>query len=181
MFGTGSITRRGLTLGLVTLAACGDGDKPSGEKPGGEKPSGGKLQQETREFLLSATTFAIVAVEPTMPRSASATSSSDAQLLRTYTVLGRANIEAAAERSEIVDLIDKAIGSSDGTVAACFNPRHAVSVTKGDHRMDVLICFECHSLQVHDAAIEPGSYTIGRAPEARLNELFRSHGLRVAG
>ena len=43
---TGTISRRGLTLGLAALASCG-GEKPGGEKPSGEpsgeKATGGKL------------------------------------------------------------------------------------------------------------------------------------------
>lgn len=159
------------------MAACRDAERGDG----GANPvdPDRTLPADTREFLRAATTFEIVAVHPAWA-TASAKPEGVTEIMHGHGVLGRAPIEAASERSAVVDLIDKAIGSSDGAVAGCFNPRHGVSALRGSDRMDILICFECGSMRVHTAAEKPDSHLIGRAGEAEMTELFRKHGLTIS-
>lgn len=166
-----AITRRAFTSGLATLWACGGG---------GNGVSGGKLAQATRDFLLAATTFELVAVHPDWSLTPDAMPEGVTEIMHQHGVLGRAKVEAADERTEMANLIDEAIGSGGNGAAACFNPRHAVSASQGDRRIDILICFECAALQVWEGdAAKPVSYVIGHAGDSRMNEIFRGHGLKL--
>lgn len=157
------------------------------------------LPPPLRDLLLHATTFEIVAIHPgywdppcQAPGETRCTSDGT-ELLWLHRVLGRARVEAPEQRSELVALIDEAIGDGDdSSAAACFDPRHAVTVTRDGRRVDILICFECQSLSVHDEAestpnvgtkddmYSGASFPIGRSVRSRMNEIYRDHGLTLA-
>ena len=41
-------------------------------------------------------------------------------------MLRRAEIGPAAQQREILELVERGIRESDGTIAACFDPRHGI-------------------------------------------------------
>jgi len=156
------------------------------------------LPPQVRDFLLYATTFEIVAIHPSYsdpPCQAPGEKdcrSDGAKLFWLHRILGQARVDAREERTELVDLIDEAIGDGD-PVASCFDPRHAVSATRDGRRIDILICFECLSLIVYDEAESTPntgtkhdrdsggvSYPIGRSVRPRMNDIYRDHGLTLA-
>ena len=51
-------------------------------------------------------------------------------------------------RKKLVAAFEKGIEDSDGTIAACFNPRHAMRVTHNGKTPDFVICFECVQVYV---------------------------------
>ena len=63
-------------------------------------------------------------------------------------VLGKAAITDATTRLRLVESLKDGIAHNDGRQAKCFNPRHALQATRKGKSVDLLICFECHGLEV---------------------------------
>jgi len=94
--------------------------------------------------------------------------------------LGRTKINSASVRKTIVANLNDAINKSDGTVAACFNPRHAVQAVYNEKKYEVIICFECLSLEVRIDGKETESHTITRTHSEFFNKLLTDAKLPIA-
>lgn len=88
-----------------------------------------------------------------------------------FRILGRVTLKDAG-RKTIVDGLRKGIKDSDGSVAACFNPRHGIRATVAGKTADIVICFECHSLVTHIGETR-GSALTARTPEATFNKVLK--------
>jgi|GEM_PF-6111354 len=95
-------------------------------------------------------------------------------------VLGTATVDDAATRDQLLALVERGIESSDGTVAACFDPRHGFSVEKDGVVTDLLVCYACLSMEVFvDGERADGHLTV-EAVEPRITEIFEDLGLEIA-
>ena len=72
----------------------------------------------------------------------------DSDRFHGYLVLGKAEVETAADQVEIIDAIERGIKESDGSAAKCFDPRHGIRVFRGTTKRDYVICFECLQLDI---------------------------------
>lgn len=105
-----------------------------------------------------------------------------------FTVLGDAPL-VGAEVSEAInafrDAIAHPITISDGqgheevVVAACFEPRHAISVQSGGHTFDYIICYTCGSLEVFRDGKFYSDVLAGGSP-ALLNAMLNAKNLPLA-
>jgi hypothetical protein len=94
-----------------------------------------------------------------------------------YEILGRADATDAAERDALLALVRRGIAASDGSVAACFNPRHGLSFTKDGHVTDLVICFECLSLTIYVDGARADSRLTAATFAADVTAHFAAHGL----
>lgn len=99
--------------------------------------------------------------------------------LHGYRILGRAQLASASDRNHLLALIEKGIEDSDGTVAACFNPRHGIRIVKGGVVTELVICFECLSLHVYKGGVQSGSETTSIRYSRAVTALFERHGLEL--
>jgi hypothetical protein len=52
-------------------------------------------------------------------------------------------INDAETRHRLVSSFQRAVAENQGTIAACFNPRHGIRVTRKQKQVEFVICFEC--------------------------------------
>jgi hypothetical protein len=77
-----------------------------------------------------------------------------------YPILGRAKVADATEKKELLTALAKSIRASipeDGEGVgsfACFSPRHGIIYTKGEKKLELLICFECEKVYSYDGEQE---------------------------
>lgn len=95
-------------------------------------------------------------------------------------VLGTARVDDLATRDLILQLVERGIEASDGTVAACFDPRHGISVAIDGATIDFLICYECLSMEVYRNGERADGHLTVEAVEPELTRLFEDHGLVIA-
>ena len=100
---------------------------------------------------------------------------------RGYRVLGRAVVDGAEERAQLVGLVRRGIDAAGKETASCFLPRHGLRARRGDATVDLLLCYECLRARIYGAGAEPAEVATGAEVEPELTALFRAHGLRVAG
>jgi hypothetical protein len=92
---------------------------------------------------------------------------------RGYRILAQAEILDANLRSELKSTLVK--GMNQNAVAAkCFNPRHGLRVSSGLRTVDLVICFECSSLEVHSTK-RVSVLSVSNSAEALFDRILRSN------
>lgn len=66
-----------------------------------------------------------------------------------YPVLGKVEVKDPENREAIIAALRKGIADSDGTMAKCFWPRHAIRTSENGKTTDYVVCFECLQLRIH--------------------------------
>ena len=120
----------GLAAGLVLLIApCAAQDK-------------NRLPEEVLNALRAADKAILYSLEPwERPTPQSRT-------LHRYAVLGQAELDRSQTAAAAAEF-EAVVSRWDGALAACFDPRHAMSVVSAGATYDLLLCYECQQLRVY--------------------------------
>jgi hypothetical protein len=86
-----------------------------------------------------------------------------------WKVLGKTTLKTG-DRKAVLAALNKGIKDSDGTVAACFNPRHGIKATHDGRTVELVICFECLSMQVNYGDGKTVSLTTTSTPQRAFDE-----------
>lgn len=89
-----------------------------------------------------------------------------------WKVLGKTSVKNADTGKPLMSALKKGIADSDGIAAACFNPRHGVRAIVDGKTVDLVICFECFSLQVFEGDKKHSVLTT-RSPQASFDQVLR--------
>lgn len=68
-------------------------------------------------------------------------------------------------------------GGDDHLVSGCFQPHHALRLERAGHRVELLICYQCHGLLIL-ADSQPRRHTLTGSSQGMLDQTLRAHGLR---
>ncbi|MCD6051483.1 MAG: hypothetical protein K0Q55_2892, partial [Verrucomicrobia bacterium] len=63
-----------------------------------------------------------------------------------FEILGRAEVVDPVQRRELVDALKRGVSEGKGPAPSCFSPRHGIRAVKGGVTVDLVICFECISM-----------------------------------
>lgn len=145
--------------------------------------------------VLSATLFAVAGCErPDMPADAveALASAEQYELLSLdpeaydpsadekfydWKVLGRVMIDDPATRTKLNDALRAGAREKDIYRSACFNPRHGIRVTTDGLVTDVVICFECSSVQIYRDGEYVDGFAVSYAPAPTFDEVLRDRGV----
>jgi hypothetical protein len=162
-----------LVFPLLAVVACG---APPAKTPA-EVRFGQDVPAAEADILRQAAALELLALDPTSPTPAQV---ADPARCHGYGILGRATVTDEATRTRALDLIGQACRANDDTVAACFDPRHGVRAVHGGRTVDLVICFECLSLQVHADGTQVQWGELAQTQEPELSALYRAAGLTIA-
>jgi len=96
-----------------------------------------------------------------------------------WEVLGKTEVKGEAERKRLADALRLGAEDNFGMVAACFIPRHGIRLKGGGKTVDLVICFQCLSVQVFvDGERKEGFLTTGDPQEA-FDAMLRSAGVKL--
>ena len=70
--------------------------------------------------------------------------------LHGFKILGQMDLDPGLAKT-VGTQFREAIARGTGAVTACFDPRHALSVTSGGARYDLLLCYGCGQLEIFSA------------------------------
>jgi hypothetical protein len=107
-----------------------------------------RLSPDTVEILVHGENFVLLSLDPTNPAFRSESDAPPEELFREFGVLGKTEIRNQQERALLLNSLFNGIADNSTTVASCFNPRHGISASLGDRKVDVVICFECLSMRI---------------------------------
>jgi hypothetical protein len=92
--------------------------------------------------------------------------------LYAYEVLGQSAL-SESQKATAVGAFDAAVAGWDGLMAACFDPRVAIRTQSDGQTYDVLLCYECHQIEVFREGKRVGSAGAAGSPKV-LNDLLAS-------
>jgi hypothetical protein len=131
------------------------------------------LPRSSLTALRDADQFELLSLSPSMKLSFRPEASLDK--FYNHEILGRATITDRSTRQQLANALRTAARDSDGSVAACFNPRHGIRVTRAGQVTDFVICFECSVVHIHR-----GGKPVAYVPLTRSAEPFFDAALRQA-
>jgi hypothetical protein len=105
-----------------------------------------KLPDEAHEILEKADKFVLYSLRAEKPKA-------DDQTLHDWPIIRKTTVKSAAVRKELLGELDKLIALGGG--GRCFYPRHAIRASHDGKVTDLLICFECHNIQVFIGDAKP--------------------------
>lgn len=178
-----TIRRSSLLVALTLFPACSNGGS-SGYDVSSKVTR--ELPEVVRLALQEAPEVAILSLDPT-PRALDAQKWIDrgydqGEVLDDYAVLGRAVMDPAT-RLRVVQALYDGMDDNDGTVAACFNPRHGLSATTAGpepKRVDLVICFECYSFQAFVDGEHAANSLTTDVPQRTFDAALRTANLPVS-
>ena len=108
--------------------------------------------------------------------AASPAAGSSQQVLHGYQVLGSTELTDADQRRAL-EALRRSRDESTGISAKCFEPRHALRGEQDGRQVDVVICFQCMSMVVHEGE-ESSWVPITHAAESTLSRLLDAAGVQ---
>lgn len=159
-----------------------------GSSPPKFVPTQNAIPAEIKKTLETGERFVLLSLDPADPALRPESDPPPKETFHDYAVLGKAEIRDQQERTNLLRALYKAVADSDGSVAACFNPRHGVSATSGGDTVELLICFECSSIETFTGHAEgPLTRSVNVAtahpphsPEPIFNQALRRAGIPVS-
>jgi hypothetical protein len=145
----------GLSLALLALSATGC------------RAAGNDLPKDVRAVLDKADRFELLSLDPTRQKE------KPKDDFHGWKVLGKTEVKDAAARKNVVAALYKGIADSDGSVAACFNPRHGIRATHDGKTVELVICYECLSMQAFLGETRSSALTT-RSPQKTFDEVLRA-------
>jgi hypothetical protein len=116
---------------------------------------------------------------PLTPSDPSAKTKDQPEWVQEWKAFGGAAITDANERLQLVAALKRGVEESDGTVAACFNPRHAIRAVHGGKTYDIVICFECLSATIYTDGQRSGSFLLTASPQVTFNASLIKAGVKL--
>ena len=147
-------------LVAVVLAGCGDGPKGGSGESDGPIPFIGRDAKQVvsafgadgRDVLEAPDRMTLFTLNPV--QVADGKLSPEAERLRNYGVLGKAEITDPTIRRRLVEAVYEGLKADGAGPANCFFPRHGLRFEKGEQTIEVLICFECTWVYVYPDGAE---------------------------
>jgi hypothetical protein len=99
--------------------------------------------------------------------------------LHGWRVLGKTTVSDEATRRELIEALKEGMERPDAQ-AKCFYPRHAIRSTDGGKTVDLLICFECHNVQLYRNGRRQGDTRGVAKTQAPFDEALRKAGVPLA-
>jgi hypothetical protein len=93
-----------------------------------------------------------------------------------WRVLGKTAVADNTTRAGVLAALKKGIADSDGSVAGCFNPRHGIRASHNGTTVDLVICFQCLSLEVYVDGKRSSVLTTG-SPQPELDKVLKAAGV----
>ena len=182
-----------LTSVLVLAAACGDA-KPKAEE-GADAPSStapafegrtakqvlAALPEADRAMFEAPDRMTLYALHPYPVENGKLSPQKDR--LEKWGILGQADITDSADRKKLIEAVYRGLLAEDAGPASCFNPRHAISFSKGDRRVNLVICFECTWIHVYGGrgAKNANKLLFSQSVSPVFDALFKKNSLEKHG
>lgn len=169
-------------LPVVLLLACGAPDRDDAGPTNLVVPLQvqQKLPADVRSVLENPESFELLSLFPAeeglLPEIWEQRGYADLERMHRYAVLGKTRL-GTGDRMKVLDAVYRGIGDSDGTVAACFKPRHGIRARRGETTVELVICYECLSMIVYRNGAHTGSASTTGKPTRALTAMLKSKGV----
>ena len=97
-----------------------------------------------------------------------------------WKVLGRTSVADSGTRQRLNEALRAGARTSDGSMAACFIPRHGIRAVRAGKATELVICFECLSAQVYQDGRRTEGFATTGSPEKLFDEVLKAAGVELA-
>jgi len=133
----------------------------------------------TKRILEQADTFILLSLEPHRRSNSDPPAPPTQEKLRGYNVLGSTEIRDARERSELLQALYRGVEAAGDDLAMCFNPRHGIRATSSHGTIELVICFECGGIQLHQR--HPSFVPMNDSPKKVFNRILEREHIPIEG
>jgi hypothetical protein len=170
-FQGGNLMSRGRWIGLLLLLLVPSCLVFSPRDSTGD----GGLPTDVQNILAHPDRIELLSLQPTpFPRP------EPAHAFHDWKVLGRVTVLNSWTQGKIIRAVKKGIADSDGSVAACFNPRHGIRAVRGEHTADLVLCFECNQIYVYLDGEKKTTVLTAKTGQPALDAVLTDAGVPLA-
>jgi len=94
-----------------------------------------------------------------------------------FRILGKTDVPEKSDRDELLSALYRGMQEQGGR-AACFAPRHGISASIGNERVDLVICFECFTIVAFGNAEQ--SLFVSDSPQDVFNRALKRADIPLA-
>jgi hypothetical protein len=95
-----------------------------------------------------------------------------------YRVLGKTEVKLD-DRKKLADALRLGVEDNSGAVAGCFIPRHGVRLTDDKKTVELVICFQCLSVQVFVDGKKSDGFLVTHEPQAAFDAVLKAAGVKL--
>lgn len=151
---------------VLTIAPCSDLSSTAGfENDESTSRIENSIPMAAKTILEQADEFRLLSLDPRLSRDAAKGA------FHGYKILGSTQVRDVGTRGKLVSALEKGIAENGGEIAACFNPRHGIHVTRGKEYADFVICFECDQVEIYGTG-RGGALTTS-SPQDIFNQVLK--------
>jgi hypothetical protein len=133
---------------------------------------------ETADVLLTkADTFEVYSLDPTREPKEEDKREAAKDKFHGWKVLGKTAVKGEDARKRLADALRQGAEDNGGVAAACFIPRHGVRLKAGDKTIDLVICFQCLSVQVFDGDEAVKGFLTTGEPQKEFDAVLKAAGV----
>ena len=160
-----------VVVGIIAMAACVSGSQERGQLQAYDSANEVRnvIPATAAAILEQADHFELLSLNPSYQQKAAEGD------FHGYRILGTAAINDTETRKKLVSTFKGAVAENQGIVAACFNPRHGIRVTRNEKHEDFVICFECNQVQVFGEV--RGEFLITGSAQPLFDSVLHSSGV----
>ncbi|QDT95823.1 hypothetical protein [Gimesia aquarii] len=133
-----------------------------------------QLPTEASNALHNATTFELFSLDPNQRDQ-----KPGVDMFHGWKILGSVEVSDSATRNTLLNALDAGIAENDGTVAACFEPRHGIRVEYDGKQHDFVICFQCYSGKWYTDGKESEGYTLTDSPKPVFDRVLQAASVQL--
>jgi len=93
------------------------------------------------------------------------------ELFHGYAVLGSTKL-TKQDRPTLLAALKRGSAENNGTVAGCFLPRHGIRIQSGKQTVELVICFQCLSVQAYLDGQPTSGFPVTNSPVTAFNKVL---------
>jgi hypothetical protein len=138
------------------------------------------IPPRVERLLDQAETFELYSLDPTVDPRSPGKARESSEKFHEWMVLGKTEVKEPADRKKLVDALRLAAEDNAGTAIGHFIPRHGLRLTSGKETVELVICFECLSIQVYvNGNMAKGFLTTGD-PQKEFDAILNAAGVKLS-
>ncbi len=138
-----------------------------------------RIPEQVEQLLSKCETFELYSLDPKREFDGEGKLVPVKDGFHRWKVLGKTEVKDKGEQKKLADTLRLAAEDNFGMVAGCFNPRHGIRL-KGDGKtVDLVICFECLSVEVYvDGEAKKGFLTTDE-PQKEFDRVLKAADIKL--
>jgi hypothetical protein len=137
------------------------------------------IPDAVRKALDKSETFELYSLEPGTGIRNKEQADPKKEEFHGYEVLGKTVVKAAEDRKKLVEAFRLGVEDNGGTVAGCFIPRHGIRLKTGKDTIDLVICFQCMSVNVHINGKQEKGFLVTSDPQPAFDAVLKAAGVKL--